>query len=173
MAGIQWKLPETLLPIYEYWRGKRAGADLPSRSRIDPDEVPHLKPYLMILQAIGGGEDFRYRFMGDAVIQATGVDCTGKRMTEVLRSGPYLDYLLGLNREVVAERRALYSESSFRSDRLSNRWTCRVILPLSQTGRSVDGLVAAQVFGGLSQFTPAPPFSEMVDFEEGVRVPLD
>ncbi len=173
MAPIQWKLPETLLPLYDYWRSKRSGAHLPPSALVDPTDIPQVSPYLMLLEPVRVGEDFRYRLMGDAVVQAAGIDCTGKLMSDVLPVGSYLDYLLGLNREVMMERRPLYSESSFRSDRLSNRWTCRVILPLSDAGGSVDMLMAAQVFGGLSAFTPAPPFSEMTDFEEGVRVPLD
>ncbi len=101
------------------------------------------------------------------------MDGTGKSIREVLSAGPYLDYLLGLNREVMQERKPLYSESSFRADHLANRWTCRLILPLSAGGERVDGLLAAQLFGGLSAFDPVPPFSESLDFEEGVRVLLD
>ena len=173
MAQIQWKLPEILLALFDYWHSKRLGAGLPGVAAIARGDIPQIEPHLMLLAPLWGGEDFCYRFMGAAVIQATGLDCTGKRMTEVLPVGPYLDYLLGLNREVMAERKPLYSESSFRSDRLSMRWTCRIILPLSEAPSGVDMIMAAQVFGGPSPIAPVPSFSAMTEFEEGVRVLLD
>ncbi|MBI1779005.1 MAG: PAS domain-containing protein [Proteobacteria bacterium] len=173
MAPIQWKLPETLQSLHDYWRAKRIGAALPPSGTIAVAELPQLAADLMLLEPIAAGDDFRYRVMGEAVIQATGIDCTGRRMREVLKPGPYLDYLLGLNREVLHEKRPLYSESSFRAERLSNRWTCRLILPLAGEGEAVGMIMAAQVFGGLSPSTPAPPFSESAEFEEGVRVLLD
>ncbi len=173
MAPIQWKLPETLLPLHDYWRGKRVGSALPRSDAVDVADLPQVQPYLMLLEPLVAGEVFRYRLMGEAVVQAVGLDCTGKRMSEVLPVGPYLDYLLGPNREVMHERRPLYSESSFRSDRLANRWTCRLILALTGAGAGVEMLMAAQVFGGLSAFEPAPAFSESIAFEEGVRVLLE
>ncbi len=173
MTSIRWKLPDTLQILHEYWQMKRIGSALPQFSDIALTEIPLVTPHLLLLDVLRAGEDFRYRHIGQALSQAVGTDYTGRRMSEALQGGPYLDYVLAINREVVNERRPLYAESSFRGKRLASRWTSRLILPLRVWGDGVEMLMAAQIFGGRDLNAPAPSYAKTAEFEEGVRVLLD
>jgi hypothetical protein len=51
---------------YSYWRGKMIGDRLPSRSDIDPVDIPKLMPHAVILDVRREPElDFRYRLIGN------------------------------------------------------------------------------------------------------------
>ena len=51
---------------YSYWRGKVIGDRLPSRSDIDPVDIPKLMPHAVILDVRREPElDFRYRLIGN------------------------------------------------------------------------------------------------------------
>jgi hypothetical protein len=175
LAQIQWKLPEPLQVLHDYWRLLRSQKQrgLPRFADIEIAAVPLVAPHLLLLEVIGTGEDFRYRHTGPALIKAVGFDYTGRLMSEAIASGPYLDYVLAFNREVVRERRPLFAESSFRSENLALRWTSRVVLPLAREGQAVEMIMAAQVFGGVGAARPAPAYAKSGEFEEGVRVLLD
>jgi hypothetical protein len=172
LGSIQWQLPEALQSLFDYWRSKRRGAALPRYADIDVEEIPAVLPHLVLIEPIGNGEDFRYLYSGSTLIEAVGVDNTGKLMSEGLPPGPYLDYLFAIHREVLAERRPLFAESSFRGPFLSERWTSRLILPTVGAGTGVAMLVLAQIVGGRQEQT-GRPYRQSAEFEEGVRVILD
>ncbi|MBI1779006.1 MAG: PAS domain-containing protein [Proteobacteria bacterium] len=162
-----------LQQLLDYWRSKRRGTALPRRDAIDPVEIPRLLPHLMLSEPIDGGADFRYRLVGTAVVEAAGMDFTGKSQNELLPPTPYRDYVQGLNRLVMRERRPLYAESSYRSHRLSDRWTFRLILPLATDGEAVGMMLAGQVFGARANLPAPPPVAESADFEAGAYLVLD
>jgi hypothetical protein len=175
LAQIQWKFPEPLQVLHDYWRLLRSGKGrgLPRFTEIDLAAIPLVAPHLLLLDVVGAGADFRYRHTGAALVQAVGTDYTGRLMSQAIAAGPYLDYVLNFNREVVRERRPLFAESSFRSQNLAMRWTSRLVMPLLLDAEEVEMLIAAQVFGGVALGRPAPAYSQSGDFEEGVRVLLD
>ncbi|MBI1779004.1 MAG: PAS domain-containing protein [Proteobacteria bacterium] len=173
MSAIQWKLPETLQLLYDYWQSKRRSGALPRYADIDVAEIPLVLPHLVLIEPIGNGGDFRYLYSGSTLIDAVGVDNTGRLMSEGLPAGPYLDYLLGIHREVLTEGRPLFAESSFRGPLLSDRWTSRLILPTTGAGTAVGMLVLAQLVSQRSADSAARPYGQSADFEEGVRVLLE
>lgn len=78
---------ELLRVIYEYWaamprctRGRFAG--LPLASELDPLEVHRALGYLMLLDVLEGGEDFRYRVYGSKIADVVGFDSTGLLVSE-------------------------------------------------------------------------------------------
>ena len=173
MSSIQWRLPDTLQALHDYWRSKRQDQALPRYADIDVAEIPQVLPHLVLLEPIGNGEDFRYLYSGSTLIEAVGVDFTGRLMSEGLPVGPYRDYLMGIHREALSERRPLYAESSFRGPLLSNRWTSRLILPAAGAATAVGMLLVAQIVGGRQAQAADPPYEKSAAFEEGVRVLLD
>jgi hypothetical protein len=173
LSSIQWRLPDTLQQLHDYCRSKRQGAELPRYADIDVAEIPLVLPHVALLEPIENGDDFRYLFTGAALFAAVGVDSSGKLVSECLPAGSYLDYLLGILREAFAERRPLFSESSFRSPLLSNRWTSRLVVPAAGSGSAVQMLVVAQIVGGSVAVAESRPYGDSVEFEEGVRVLLE
>ena len=72
----------TLQFYLEYWQAKRNGRTMPSRSDIRPAE---LKPYLgamVLLEAIPGFHDFKYRLVGTRVSEIFLADATGLTLRE-------------------------------------------------------------------------------------------
>src|SRR5579885_3127635 len=60
---------DRLQQVYDYWRGKTGARGLPSRRDIDPTEIPHLLPHLMLVDVLGNGR-YRYRLgLYDTVVR--------------------------------------------------------------------------------------------------------
>ena len=68
--------------LYGYWLTKRGPRAMPARSELDPADIPMLLPYLMIVGK--EGNQFRYRLVGTAVVQAVGYDATGSTVGSYL-----------------------------------------------------------------------------------------
>jgi hypothetical protein len=141
---------DRLQQIYDYWRRKTGARGLPSRRDIDPTEIPHLLPHLMLVDVLGNGR-YRYRLVGTEVATAMGVNATGRLVHEMLREEQYCAYVLDLYDTVVRERRAVYTENVFLSLKrdTAERNTKRLMLPLSADGERVTMVLAAQVFAYL------------------------
>jgi hypothetical protein len=63
------------LELYRYWLSKRGARVMPSRGDINPADISQLLPYLMVVER--AGEQFRYRQVGSAIVEAVGYDATG------------------------------------------------------------------------------------------------
>lgn len=64
-----------------FWRAKADGA-VPPRSTIDPPEIPHLLPLLVIVQLEPAPFRVRYRLVGTRVVESHGADYTGRYLDE-------------------------------------------------------------------------------------------
>lgn len=136
-------LEEALL----YWRGKGAGRPMPSRTDLDPVEIPKLLPHVMLIDVVAPGR-YRFRLIGTAIADEQGLNATGSDVREVLKGVRLEDHILALLDECVRERRALYSECLFFSSEsgLVERHTKRLLLPLSRDGKSVNMIFKLQLF---------------------------
>jgi len=74
-----------LIQLYRYWDSKRAGRRMPSRSDIDPLEIPKLLPHLILLEVHRDPYRFRYRLAGSHI----GLIRSGLRVREL--TGHWLD----------------------------------------------------------------------------------
>lgn len=134
-----------LAELYAYWTAKRGDRFAPARAEIDPIEIPRLLPHLMLVDVIDGGARLRYRLAGTEIESRFGCSMVGRYVDEMMR-GRYNHYVHELYRELLATRRALYSESGYGPDGDSPLYTRRLMLPLSSDGQSVDMVLAGQIF---------------------------
>jgi hypothetical protein len=67
--------------LHEYWRSKLRGRAMPVPADIDPTEIPHLLPAILIAEYIGGR--VRYRLVGTAQAYYNGLDFTGLHLDEI------------------------------------------------------------------------------------------
>lgn len=65
----------------DYWDSKRAGRRMPARRDIEPTEILHLLPYVVLIDVERDPIDFRYRLVGTAVASRFGRDHTGARFS--------------------------------------------------------------------------------------------
>jgi hypothetical protein len=83
------------LDLFAYWLSKRGSRAMPSRSDINPADIPLLLPHVMIVEK--ADDQFRYRLVGSAIVQGIGYDATGVTV------GSYL-----ITPEAAAEVRAIF-----------------------------------------------------------------
>jgi hypothetical protein len=72
-----------LRAFYAYWRGLAPAGAVPAYSGFDVVHVPRaLLPFLILLEVLDAGADFRYRVVGTGVVEAIGRDFTGETVHE-------------------------------------------------------------------------------------------
>jgi len=65
-----------------YWERKRAGRTMPARADVSPSEIRDHLGWVMILDVLDDGRDFRYRLIGTLVTQYFSTDATGKTVRD-------------------------------------------------------------------------------------------
>ena len=151
-ASFQWRpaerdlTQEPLQFLLRHWNGLRAGSAAPNQQLIDPLDMADALGYLMILDAIDEGSDFRYRLYGSKIAARTGFDMTGKRVSE-LASSPVMAVFFGAAyRAVRVRREPLITVHSPPLEISAMKWT-RLILPLLNTAGEVERLLVGNMPG--------------------------
>ena len=135
-----------LSELYAYWSGLRRRGETPARGDIDPGEIRHLLPYLILAECHGAGRIFRYRLVGTDVAFARGSDFTGRYLHERGPMTPYLAHLCELYRLSAPRTDALYSVFSY--DYAADhgpRQVSRLFMPLRAAGNFPAMLLIGQV----------------------------
>jgi hypothetical protein len=164
-------IPEArLAQALDYWRRKSTGCAMPRRADIDPVEIPKLLPDLMLVEVLPSGR-YRYRLIGTENAEAHGMNATGRFLDEVLPGPEYKEHVLGLYDECVRSRRPLYSECLFISprQRVPERHTKVLFLPLSENGQTVSQVLVVQVFFYIDQATRRRHFIDARAYKEIVH----
>jgi hypothetical protein len=137
----------TLLKFLDYWQSKCREGRLPARADIDPVEIHHMLPGIIIVEVVeeGGRPRYRFRLFGTAHVEYNLRDLTGMCIDEVF--GP----------EDAARTEATYAgvietgqPHYWRTNvMLPGREFVhyeRVIAPLSNDGETIDMLIGMFVF---------------------------
>ncbi len=89
-----------------YWKGKKGSAVAPKRSAVDPLEIRHLLPFLVIVALEPSPFRVRYRLVGTRIVESHGADFTNRYLDEC---GFLIENdLMESYRRVVAERAPIY-----------------------------------------------------------------
>jgi len=160
--------------LRDYWERKRKDRPMPSRADISPAEIKEHLGWIMILDVLPGGRDFRYRLIGTLVVQYFSTDATAKTVREAFAP----------NGDVVAETVNAIFENVAREKVVMRTagdagWLARgmeefeaIYLPLSDDGETVTHILhafvcdrdkmllarqIAKVHGGKLMAPPPPP----------------
>src|SRR3954452_77262 len=68
--------------MIRYWNRLRRGDPMPSRSDLAPHEIPHLLPYVTLVDILPTEPRFRHRLIGTSVVEYFGRDMTGQFVDE-------------------------------------------------------------------------------------------
>ena len=142
-----------LKQVYDYWLAAAAGRPYPDRSEFDPSGLRGVLPYVGLIESIDDQPDarFRYRLLGQAIIDGLGGNPTGQVADDFLR-GSYTDGVIGACKTVAEEHRPVYTANAYLgSDGAARLSTERVYLPLSVGGGSIRQILIAQSFQWLRQ----------------------
>ena len=163
---------DRLIDLYLYWQSKLDGRRMAAREDIDPVEITVLLPNLMLVDVLEEGAQFQFRLFGTALTEAMGLDPAGRLLEDVLPSGAYSDYLVGLFKEIVNERRPLYSACEHHDEEGDEQRVLYLMLPLSEDDEAVNMVLAGQVIRGADETTAPRPVREVETFDEVARVLL-
>jgi hypothetical protein len=135
-----------LVRILEYWNTKRAGRSMPSRRDIDPPiELRGLASNMILYDVLGPGQ-YRVRLVGQAVVEFTGYDATGK-MAAASMPPKAAEVAIGILDSVVSRHAARFRAGfAYWSRDKSYRKFEACFMPLSPNDETVDIILAAVTF---------------------------
>ncbi len=77
-----------VLALYEWWLGKGGADAVPDRGALDPAEIKHLLPNILIAEAEHEPFRIRYRLSGTRITEITGLDISGHYLDDLLSAEP-------------------------------------------------------------------------------------
>jgi len=130
-------------PALAYWQAKRGCRSMPSRSDIDPIEVPSLLPHLQLIDIVD--DRFRFRLIGSELVYAFGRDYTGFYVDELF-DGPREINVTEVYRAVRERRQPAFMRSQYFTTKDIDLVANRLYLPLSTNDRDVNMILGAMTF---------------------------
>ena len=147
-----------LKALHEYWAGKCGGRKMPSRSDIDPTEIPGLLPHVFIAEVHQPGR-FRFRLVGTAICERWGENYSGKWLDE-LSLGEERDAVLQQYAHALQSAAPSYDSAEFTSEFGRYLNYRRLLLPLSCDGETPTMLLGAQKAMGVDGYlVPVPKWA--------------
>jgi hypothetical protein len=137
--------PPLVAAMRAYWTRKRGERALPRRQDIVPAEIKEWLPSVLLVDAIEGGADFRYRLVGLRLHQFFPTVPTGKLMTEALT--PFgkdtIEITLKTYRSVMTLREPLRIKGDGAWYGQEPKYFEAILTPLSDDGVNVNMIFGA------------------------------
>ncbi|MEQ8320283.1 MAG: hypothetical protein RH946_08475 [Rhodospirillales bacterium] len=136
-----------LQEVFAYWSRVRGENVAPSLREFRLEELaPAIVPNMTIADFTGPPFDYRFRFFGSMVVQAAGLELTGKKY--------YADGIRGFGYEnaqvfpsVIEERRPIATRTTWVSVQSIRYVSTAIRLPLSADAVNITGCVTVYHFG--------------------------
>jgi hypothetical protein len=135
-----------LQQLNDYWRGKAEDGVAASSKAIDPSEMRFILGYVMLLDVLDGGADFRYRLYGSLIAERFGRDVTGRTVRDFGDTEYIVNFFLATYQAVTETGRPLLSTHYPRPGSQTASWS-RLILPLIDGAGAVSRLLVGQIPG--------------------------
>lgn len=133
-----------LSDLYSYWSLLRDGRELPLRADLDPIDIPHILPFIALVECEDAGQRIKFRLVGTDM--AFGSDPTGRYLHEEAPSGPYGEHISALYRLGATSEEGLYSEFAYGYTSDSGpRLIKRLFLPMIGPARMPEMMLVGQV----------------------------
>jgi hypothetical protein len=138
-----------LTTLLAHWQGQREAAgdvaSVPPAAAIDPAALGFILGWLMIMEPLDDGADFKYRLYGSAIAATTGRDLTGYKVSQ---SFPlFAAWTTAVYRAVIAHRHPVLTRHAPRRLVPIDRWE-RLILPYAGENGAVTRLLVGAVIVG-------------------------
>ncbi len=132
--------------LLTYWQGLRDGAGRVPVGSIDALNMRPALGYVMLLDVLDGGADFRYRLYGSVIAQHSNFDMTGRRLSELKPEQGVGAFFQVVYRAVLARPEPIYTEHAPPPTIRVKLWY-RLILPLFDDNGVVCRLLVGNVPG--------------------------
>jgi hypothetical protein len=124
--------------------GARAHGAAPRLLRIDAVELKAALGYMMLLEPVEGGRDFRYRLYGGELARISGFDMTGQCLSDHPVSSYAAEFGIAIYRAAMRRRRPLYTVRHPVGAKVARRWQA-LALPFVDDAEAVTRLLCATV----------------------------
>jgi hypothetical protein len=132
-----------LRPIVEYWEQKRQGRSAPLRKDIDPLELKEYLAQIFLVDALAEGE-FRFRLLGNEIIERYGRNSTGKTVRETYKDMPEIArWCTRMFQAVIEQGRPVLARGTLHAVRKDFFTFETISLPLSRDGARIDMIFGA------------------------------
>lgn len=136
--------PEPLRVLAAYWRHIAGTGALPHLKQVDPVALRPALGYVMLLDAVEGGRDFRYRLYGSIISGISGFDMTGKLLSEHPANAYVAEFGIATYRATLQRREPVYTARSPVGAAQTTSWQ-RLALPLVDDSGAVARFVIGTV----------------------------
>ena len=137
-----------LADILAYWNAKRGTRTMPTRAELSPLDLREHLGWIIILDALPGFTDFRYRLVGTKVAHYFGADGTGKRISEAFAplGEAVVTAIQDIHRRAATARAPVHvqGEAAWLADGF-DRFDS-LYLPLSDDGETANMILSAFTF---------------------------
>ncbi len=116
---------------------------MPARRDLDPSGLRALLPYLTLIDRPDG--QFRFRLVGTAVTQDLGRDMTGSFVGSYVSPPEYAAALVAIYERIFSTACPVFTTGEYRSASRAIHTVSRLILPLSDDGRTVNMVVFTRI----------------------------
>lgn len=148
---------EPLRFLVGFWRMHRAGGRLPGVDMVEPFALKPALGYIMLLDVLDDGWDYRYRLYGTNIAQRLGQDLTGRRTSDISKRAFTGSFYIAGYRAVLARRAPLFTVSASPRYVAAVDWW-RLALPLAGPDGAIARLLVGNVPGDWrSTREPLPP----------------
>jgi hypothetical protein len=145
LPNIENPLVQKALGIWENARGARS---MPARADMSPRVMSGLLRNTVLIRVIGAGDEFEFRIVGDAIVQAQGASLQGMTMAQIDLVLPgYGSTLHNAYRHAYRKRRAAaYSGWYMREADGRSMFHESLVMPLGDDGETVDHILVVGVY---------------------------
>jgi hypothetical protein len=137
-----------LASMKAYWDEKRGSRAMPARADLRPTDMREHLPWIVLIDVLHNGAEFRYRLIGTLITQYFKTDATSKTVEEAWASQGEegVQGVLSILRHVIQNKIAMrcYGETGWNTIGLEN--FDGLYLPLSDDGETVNMILLVFVF---------------------------
>lgn len=136
----------TMIKFYEAWAAmpRHGGQNLPLASDFDILTFEDAMGFMMYLDVLDGGADFRYRVYGSRVAHYSGFDLTGKRLSQAQIPSITREFMAACYMAVTARRDPMFTFHSSPRHFLKVAWN-RIAVPLVDADGAVIRVIGANI----------------------------
>ncbi len=131
-----------VLRLLARWRQWQDDDDFSSFSCVDPEEIEDMWPYCFVLDFLGYEEDLVVRMVGDALADYMPYDVVNNRLSD-LPAGTLVEHAAAYYPEILHRGVPISRGGEFKKYDGKKVLYRSIILPMSDDGRTISGLLGA------------------------------
>jgi len=130
--------------LVAHWAELAPSGGLPAVTSIDPSFFKVALGYVHLVEPIDAGVDFRYRVFGSLVSTVSGLDMTGRAMSEFDASDYVVDFVVAASGASMDRRQPLLTRRTPQGAAQTNMWE-RLALPFADAQGRIQRLLVGNL----------------------------